>query len=233
MKRGAFLSQITQFINELKSYKSNNVYNPWGDFDGNFDIGKEAPVIRCDHLKKYLGMRLHGAKYIFVAEALGYQGGHFSGIAMTSERILLGYHPIVGSSVAIGGNGKRTSNSQHVNIKKTFQDKGYNEPTATIVWETILKHCKSPLEVVLWNIFPFHPYGSTGILTNRTPSLAELGEGVTYLKNLHSIIPNTGIISIGAKSDKTLSNFGIAHSAVPHPAHGGANDFRTQIAKLL
>lgn len=73
----------------------------------------------------------------------------FSGIAMTSERILLGNHPIVGSSVAMGFNGKRTSDSRHINIKKAYQEKGYNEPTATIVWGSILEHCKSPLEIVL------------------------------------------------------------------------------------
>ncbi len=227
------MSQITQFISELKSYTSPEVYNPWTDFDGKFDIGKQAPLIRCEHLEKYLRIRLGEAKYIFVAEALGYQGGHFSGIAMTSERILLDYHPIVASSMVIGCKGQRTSNPGHNNIKKTCREKGYNEPTATIVWESILRNCRSPLNVILWNIFPFHPFKREGLLTNRTPSSAELKKGATYLRSLHSIIPNTKIISIGAKSDKTLAEFGIRHSAVPHPANGGVNDFRMGIAKLL
>lgn len=233
MERGVFLSQITQFISELKSYTSPKVYNPWVDFDGQFDIGEKAPLIRCDQLEKYLRLRLLEAKYIFVAEALGFRGGHFSGIAMTSERILLGHHPIVGSSAVIGCNGKRTSNSRHINIKKAYQESGYNEPTATIVWGAILEHCKSPLEVVLWNIFPFHPYKRKDLLTNRTPSSAELREGAIYLRSLHNIIPKAMIISIGDKSDKTLAKFGIEHTTVPHPANGGANDFRTQIANLL
>lgn len=227
------MSQITQFVSNLKSYTSPDVYNPWRDFDGKFDIGEKAPLIRCNQLEKYLELRLHEAKYIFVAEALGYQGGHFSGIAMTSERILLGYHPIVCSSVVIGCQGQRTSNCGHINIKKSRKEKGYNEPTATIVWQSILENCKSPLEVVLWNIFPFHPFKKEGILTNRTPSSAELEAGTTYLRSLHSIIPNTKIISIGGKSDRTLANFEIKHATVPHPANGGANDFRTQIANIL
>lgn len=227
---GYFMSQITQFINDLKSYTSPDAYNPWGDFDGEFDIGEKAPLIRCDQLEKYLQLRFHEAKYIFVAEALGYQGGHFSGIAMTSERILLGYHPIVSPLMVIGCKGQRTSNCGNGNIKKTCKEKGFNEPTDTIVWESILKNCKSPFEVVLWNIFPFHPFKKEGLLTNRTPSPAELQVGVKYLRNLYDIIPNTNIISIGRKSDKTLVEFGIRHSTVAHPANGGANDFRTQIA---
>ncbi len=227
------MSQITQFISDLQSYTAPDVYNPWRDFDGEYDIGEQAPFIRCDQLEKYLQLRLCEARYIFVAEALGYQGGHFSGIAMTSERILLGYHPIVASSLVIGCNGKRTSNSGHTNIKRICKDKGYNEPTATIVWGSILENCQSPFEVVLWNIFPFHPFKKDGLLTNRTPSSAELEEGVTYLRRLHNLIPYAKIISIGAKSDKTLADFEIEHFTVPHPANGGANNYRAQIAKLL
>ncbi|VBB07208.1 Hypothetical protein LUCI_2452 [Lucifera butyrica] len=227
------MPQVIQFINELKSYTAPEVYNPWVDFDGKFDIGEMAPGIRCDQLEKYLRLRLDEAKYIFVAEALGYQGGHFSGIAMTSERILLGYHPIVHSSMVIGGNGQRTSNAGHPNIKKKCREEGYNEPTATIVWESILKNSKSPMDVILWNIFPFHPFKKGNLLTNRTPSLAELEAGAAYLRSLQNIIPNAQIISIGAKSDKTLAEFGIQHASVPHPANGGANDFRARIADLL
>lgn len=70
-------------------------------------------------------------------------------------------------------------------------------------------------------------------MTNRTPTPEEQKEGVKYLRSLHSIIPNAKIIFIGDKSDKTLAEFGIEHSTVPHPANGGANDFRTQITNLL
>lgn len=227
------MPQITQFINTLKTYKAANVYNPWSDFDGNLDIGQEAPVIRCAQLEKYLRLRMNEAKYIFVAEALGYQGGHFSGIAMTSERILLGHHPHIDSAEVIGGKGRRTSNAGHINISRTCQEKGYNEPTATIVWDSILRGCRSSLAVVLWNIFPFHPFKKESLLTNRTPSPAELEEGVLYLQKLHDMIPKARIISIGGKSDQTLTKFGIEHAGVPHPANGGANVYRSKIAALL
>lgn len=224
---------ITQFISDLKSYIASGVYNPWRDFDGNIDIGEEAPLIRCNQLKKYLQLRIDKAKYIFVAEALGYQGGHFSGIAMTSERILLGYHPKISPLMVIGCKGQRTSNCGYDKMKNICKEKGFNEPTDTIVWESMIENGKSPFEVVLWNIFPFHPFKNDDPLTNRTPSLVELEAGAIYLQSLQRMIPDAKIISIGAKSNGTLTKFGIKNTHVPHPANGGANDFRKQIANLL
>lgn len=231
------LDNIKKFINELSTYASSNalnVYNPWRDFDGAYDIGKKSPQIRCDQLENYLRIRINHAKYIFVAEALGFQGGHFTGIAMTSERILLGHHnnnKLI-PSVVISATAQRTSNYKHVGIKKSQSRFGYNEPTATIVWESIIDSKRNSNDIILWNIFPFHPYRDD-ILTNRTPSDTELIEGIRYLKMLHSMVNRANIIAIGAKSHETLSNFGVVHKFVRHPANGGAKEYREQIAKLL
>jgi len=224
---------VNKFINDLKQYSSPEVYNPWSDFDGVYDIGQNAPDIRCVHLEKHLRLRLNKARVIFVAEALGFQGGHFSGIAMTSERMLLDNHPKVSSSAIIGCVGQRTSNPRHDSLKKICKEEGHNEPTATIVWASILENCKSPFEVVLWNIFPFHPYKGQDTMTNRTPSAEEQLLGIEHFQNLHNIFYNTEVVAIGAKSDVTLAQYKIKHYSVRHPANGGANDFRTQIEALL
>ena len=113
-----FLPKVEKFIKVLKSHTSSNslnLYNPWRDFDGMYDIGKEAPQIRCDQLENYLRNRVPHAKYIFVAEALGFQGGHFTGIAMTSERILLGKHTNkkIQPSLVMNCKAQRTSNPKH------------------------------------------------------------------------------------------------------------------------
>ena len=92
---------INTFIDKLQSYQRENVFNPWRDYDPDTEIGPEAPEIRRENLRRYLELRQH-AHYLFIAEALGYQGGHFSGVAITSERILLGQHKAVRPASVLG-----------------------------------------------------------------------------------------------------------------------------------
>ena len=82
---------IDEFLHALQQFHGDGCFNPWGEYDPSCDIGPEAPVIRSANFRRYLQLRQQ-ARFLFIAEGLGYQGGHFSGMAMTSERILLGHH---------------------------------------------------------------------------------------------------------------------------------------------
>lgn len=235
---------VKKFIEELQEYKAELVFNPWRDFDEKNDLDANCPNIRRTNLAKYLELRLN-TKYIFIAEAIGYQGGHFSGIAMTSERILLGNHKTINPEVVLGKDFeyKRTSNPTNLNFKKTQRELGFNEPTDTIVWDTLAKHSLKAFEVVLWNIFPFHPFKNTDILTNRTPKLEELSIGVEYtrkllelvskLQKLNGEVKAPKIIAIGQKAAETLTKHGIKCQAVRHPANGGATKFKEQVKNIF
>jgi len=83
-------AQVEKFLRLLKKSPSGGVFNPWWQVDKQNDIGREAPAIRREHLRAFLRARLGKARLAIIGEALGYRGGHFSGVPMTSERILLG-----------------------------------------------------------------------------------------------------------------------------------------------
>ena len=225
--------EINTFLEKLQSYQSPLVFNPWREYDTSCDIGAEAPVIRSANLRRYLELR-QNAHYLFIAEALGYQGGHFSGIAITSERIILGNHPDVEQKSVLGEwDYRRTSDAQSPLLNNTQKLKGFNEPTDTVVWNALNRHGLASFDVILWNIFPFHPYKEGKLLTNRTPTTSELDVGIEYAKMLLELRPGMRFVAIGQKAQATLTRYGVDCMAVPHPSMGGANRFKAAVAELL
>jgi hypothetical protein len=68
-------SVIRSFIEQLRDTPDSNLFNPWFDVDGEHDISPDAPQIRKRQLETYLSERFGKASWLFIAEALGYQGG--------------------------------------------------------------------------------------------------------------------------------------------------------------
>src|SRR5881398_3377546 len=107
--------EIDDFLRLLKESPSGAVFNPWWQVDEQNDVGRNAPGIRRKQLRAYLRKRLDKARLVVIGEALGYRGGHFSGIPMTSERILLEKKKDAGiepNDVFSGIAPRRTSKSQ-------------------------------------------------------------------------------------------------------------------------
>jgi hypothetical protein len=223
----------TDFLKELRAFPAlPRVFNPWRDVDPLHDVGAQSPAARTDHLLRYLSERVGKARIILCAEALGYQGGHFSGVAMTSERILLGHlakkniHP---HDVFTGG----FQRASRVTSKTPLL--GASEPTATILWGALKSAGIDTREVVLWNSFALHPMKhAEGWLTNRKPTLQELRLGQPLLQQLLEMFHDAKTIAIGNVANDILAELGVSVAGhVPHPAYGGATAFRAQIANLL
>ncbi len=221
---------IDRFVASLADYHSPGVFNPWGESDLDHDLDTNGPAIRRQQLTCYLNERIGKADTLLCAEAIGYQGGHFSGIPMTSERLLLGglehkdLHPEMVFKQLVP---QRTSRPE-------VRAAGFTEPTATIVWGFFVTHGIDPRRVVLWNAFPWHPYHpSRGLLTNRTPQDEELAAGHSKLLELIDIGQFKHIVAIGEKAAAQLQQLDIAAVKVRHPANGGAGKFRTQMQGLL
>ena len=220
---------ISTFIQSLKKTPP-GLFNPWYHRDKKHDLMPEAPDIRRRQLQTYLEERQQSAKYLFIAEALGYQGGHFTGIAMTSERILLGHqekkYDVKPNHVFKSEKPARTSRPE-------VNKKGMSEPTATIMWGALIELGIDPYDVVLWNAVPWHPYNTIkGLLSNRTPLTGEMEAGLKHLETFLGIFSDAEVIAVGRKCEQSLTDLGVNHVGVRHPANGGAPKFRRQIKDL-
>jgi uracil-DNA glycosylase len=219
---------VERFIGLLKQSPSGAVFNPWWEVDKQNDIGPNAPGIRREHLRAYLCERLGKPRLAVVGEALGYRGGHFSGIPMTSERVLLGKKEarIMPAQIFTSITPRRTS-------KPAKCPTGFSEPTTTIVWSTLLKLGLSPEQFVLWNAFPWHSFDSRrGMLSNRTPTKSERSAGLPLLKAFLDLFPCDEIIALGNVAASQLKELNADMHRVRHPASGGAKLFRQQIGRI-
>jgi hypothetical protein len=205
------------------------VFNPWGQVDIEHGLGQEGPAVRRQQLTRYLEARQGRARWLLVGEALGYQGGHFTGMAMTSERILLGHMQARGiepDDVLPGLRPRRTS-------RPDIKAKGFSEPTATIVWSAIKGFGFDPRAFVLWNAFPWHPFKpDVGRLSNRRPILSEVEQGAPLLNSLLDVLGDVEIMAVGRVAADMLDRLELQHGAMRHPARGGAPVFRAQLAAL-
>ena len=217
------------FVANLADYRRPAVFNPWGESDPLHDRDDRGSSIRRRQLQAYLQERIGRARYLLLAEAIGYQGGHFSGIPMTSERLLLGGLSHKG---ILPGDVFRLSPCR--TSAERVKPEGFTEPTATIVWGFVKDKGLDPRSLVLWNAFPWHPYRpDKGLLSNRTPSDEELADGHRVLRQMLTLGKFEQVIAVGRKSAAQLETLGIEACEVRHPANGGAGKFREQMSRIM
>lgn len=217
---------VDTFVHCLSTFSAlPQVFNPWLDYDPEHDIAAHAPEIRRANLRRYLAERLEATKVVLIAEAPGKNGAKFSGIAMTSERILLGKGSVSPEDV-FRGEKQRTSRPE-------LQASGFNEPTATVVWDMLVNQLKmDPRSFVLWNTFPFHPHQGEDRLSNRTPLPSEIERTQDILPALLALFPRARVVAVGQIAKRRLDQMGVPADAVRHPSMGGAAAFRTGIQAL-
>ncbi len=238
--------QLDKFLRLLKASPSGAVFNPWWQIDEQNDIGPHSSAIRRKHLAIYFCERFGKARLAIVGEALGYRGGHFSGIPMTSERMLLGKQKDAVAALYERRNLEdRTADGGHrlqilsgIKPRRTSKPSvcpnGFSEPTATIVWGALLKTGVLPDEFVLWNAFPWHSFDPhRGPLSNRTPNKSEQLSGHPVLEAFLELFSCEQIVALGKIAATQLEQLGVNARCVRHPASGGAKLFRQQIARIV
>lgn len=190
------------------------MFNPWKE-SCSHDTKINGPEARFERLVRHLDCNAH---LILAGEAPGYAGCRYSGVAFTSERLLLeGVIPRMDTPTG------RLSD-RHL---------PFSEPSATIVWKTLYRLGVAE-HTILWNSVQLHPFKKGNVWSNRTPSDAEVALGMPALRILAAAYPNARIVAVGKKAGGLLRDAGIQIIGdVRHPANGGATQFSEQLQALL
>ena len=189
------------------------LFNPYTNFCP-YDLDDNGPSAKRLRLHWHLDC---SPRFILCGEAPGYQGCRHTGIAFTSERLLM-----EGQIPRFARAGRLTG-----------RPLPFSEPSATIVWRTLyrlgIEEC-----TVLWNALQMHPYQPGNFNSNRTPTAEEIALGAPALHLLVEAFPEAKMIAVGKKAAGLLASMGIPVAAtVRHPANGGATKFEEGIAECL
>lgn len=181
----------------------------------------QANAVRRRNLRLYLDeLDAIGPRMLLIGEAVSYRGGRLTGIAFVSESVMLGGVDTASGRILGADRGYR---------KATAGPKLSTEASATMVWETIRNVRPLPL---LWNAFPFHPFGPDDENSNRAPSASELLIGQRFIERLMNLFAFEQIVAIGNHASLSLQRMEIEHTKVRHPSQGGKNLFVEGMARL-
>lgn len=205
------LTIATQLVG-LLPFNQPNLFNPWVE-NCVHQSPENTPAQRIARLAQHLDT---DAKLILVGEAPGYQGARYSGVAFTSERLLM-----QGAIPRIEATGRLTT-----------RETSFTEPSATIVWKALYQLGLAET-TVLWNALQLHPHRPGELWSNRTPTDIELGWGRPALAALLAHFPKAKVVAVGKKSEGLLERMSLPVDAcIRHPANGGGPEFNRGLAEF-
>jgi uracil-DNA glycosylase len=155
------------------------LFNPWTD-RCRHETRSNAAAQRVQRLRQHLEC---DARLILIGEAPGYQGCRYSGVAFTSERLLLN-----GAIPRIPAPDGRLST----------RCLPFSEQSATIVWRA-LTNLGIQDHTILWNAVQLHPHDPADPWSNRTPSFQELALGAPALRLLRGHSPRQHLFRSGKR----------------------------------
>lgn len=197
------------------------VVNPYREAFPELD-GPAAARRRRENLEAYLE-RVGTPRLVLLGEALGFRGGRFSGIAFTSERQLAG--PDARRLAWARSQGSQGSPFQATSRNPAL----WLEPSGSVVWGALGGDARGAL---LWNVFPWHPHGPRGPLSNRTPERSLVAANLHVLERLLAEVGGARVLAVGRTAQAALAALGVEAPALRHPAHGGAGLFREGLCRL-
>jgi hypothetical protein len=202
---------VETLLELLQVYRGKGAFNQYRDCDPSQEREGGA-AIRRRNLQRYLDA-FASASYVLVGEAAGYAGCRFSGMPFTGEA------QIVGPDCLPWARG--------LGFEQSSLGEPWRERSGEMVWAAF----DGRQDCVLWNAFPWHPYGEQP-LSNRKPKRSELSQATEVLRCFLSIYPRAEVHAIGRVSQDTLSRLGIDAPYIRHPSHGGKAAFEQGVRAL-
>lgn len=201
---------ITSFMSELQSFSSDNVFNPYSDTCPLSDRPDAAKTRRHNLENLIEGVAASGVDTIWVARDLGYRGGRRTGVPLTDEIHLGLAEYLLKTNV----------------LKRATSGEAVKERTASVIWK-VLNAIKQP--VMLWNVFPFHPYEASNPMSNRCHTTKERELTLPFLWTLIDLLQPKQIVAIGRDAQAALSDSPIPVVDVRHPSYGGQREFEEKL----
>ena len=201
MKEEQFKQNVENFIETLAKTKIDCFFNPWAE-DGKQE---GAALERCKNLQKFL-LERQNPKFILIGEAPSY-GARFTGIPMTSEKILTEY-----------------LEGYYLTSKN---DTPIEENTAKTVWEVIKNDDK---KFVMWNAFAFNKNIEGEYVEPKIEDITN-DYNKKLFKMFLELYPNGNIITVGRSAQIAISY--VISDYVRHPSHGGTNIFLEEMKVLI
>jgi hypothetical protein len=208
------MRSIDALVRQVTSLKgSDDLFNPYDETQAG---GKQ----RRQNFTRYLEETAQRKpRRVMVFEAPGYRGCRWSGIPVTSERIMLAG---IAKWGGLFGEGYQATSDV---------PDGYAEMTASILWNTLVDLADEvPL---IWNTVPLHPHQKGKPLSNRTPRIGEQRAGGELFSALLEVFPCEEILAVGRTAQRTLGEYGFESTALRHPSQGGKPEFVRGLMEAL
>lgn len=204
---------IAEFIDDLCSFESELVFNPYNDICALHDRPDAAKIRRTNIHQMVKAAYEARATTIWVARDLGYRGGRRTGLALTDEAHLGHAETMLATS----------------GIKRATKGPVVAERTATVIWDILIR-IQQP--VMLWNVFPFHPHDEEDPMTNRCHSRLERDASMPFLAHLIELLKPQRVIAIGREAALALVDLPLPVHQARHPSYGGQSTFIRQMEEI-
>ncbi|MBC8737288.1 hypothetical protein F6X40_10755 [Paraburkholderia sp. UCT31] len=150
---------------------------------------------------------------LVIGDSSGATDVKFSGVALVSERMLLGHCTAKGVAPDEIFRGEKLRTS-HPSCPVAGRE-GADSPFALSVWQHLTSASISPLTWVAWNAFPFHPHHERRPLADCTPARGDLLAARRHLEALRILFPKATLYAAGPLASNALSEFQMPFQILP------------------